>query len=239
MSIVCIGSAHGSPGVTTTCLALVGVWASKRRVLLAEADSSGGVLAARFALRDRPGLTSLAAASRHGWTDEAVWASSQELPGGARVLVAPPTSEQVDSVLRDTAEGLARWAGAASDTDMVVDCGRLPSSPPSIELLRAASMVWLVTRPSVDMLRPAAARAAALSKLGVNAELILVGGRPYGPSDVQAEFGVAVLGVVAEDSAAAAALAGRGSARGFRRSLLVRSVATLVESATARMGGGE
>ena len=64
MSLFCLCSAHGAPGVTTTALTLAGVWPKNRQCLLVEADPSGGVVAARFGLQDSPGLASLAAAAR-------------------------------------------------------------------------------------------------------------------------------------------------------------------------------
>jgi hypothetical protein len=61
----------------------------------------------------------------------------------------------------------------------------------------------------------------------------LVGDRPYGPDEVAAAFGAEVAGVIAWDPRTAAVLSGtHGAVRDLRRSLLVRSAATLAASLT-------
>ena len=64
MSLVALVSAKGSPGVTTTALALAGTWPENRRVLLAELDPAGGDLAPRFGLHADPGVVQLGSAFR-------------------------------------------------------------------------------------------------------------------------------------------------------------------------------
>ena len=70
MALIAIAADKGSPGVTTTSVALAAVW--PRRVLLAEADPAGGDLVYRSAgahggvLNPNSGLLSLAATARHG-----------------------------------------------------------------------------------------------------------------------------------------------------------------------------
>jgi hypothetical protein len=66
--------------------------------------------------------------------------------------------------------------------------------------------------------------------------LVLVGSRPHGPEEITRQLGVRVLGVVADDPRAAAALRDGGSARGLRRSLLVRSVQSLVDDLAGQLG---
>ena len=57
MSLICLASAKGSPGVTTTALALAAAAPTDggRRKLLLEADPSGGTLAIRYQLGRQPG----------------------------------------------------------------------------------------------------------------------------------------------------------------------------------------
>ncbi len=234
MSPLCLCSAHGSPGVTTTAVALAGVWPDGRRVLLVEGDPSGGVLAARFGLSDTPGLVSLAAVARRGLDGEVVWRHAQQLPGGIPVLVSPPSAEQAQAALRDLTNPLAEWCARHGEVDVVADCGRLTPNPVNLELLRRADRVWLVARPSADQLRPAAGRVEALRVIGVDASLLLVGDTPYSPSDVESALGVAVAGVVTWDPPAADALAGGAPGRDVRRSLLVRSAASLADGLTTK-----
>ena len=102
--MVCLGSAHGSPGVTTTALALAATWPEHRRCLLVEADPFGGVIAARYGLGDTPGLSSLAAVGRRGLDDDVVWQHAQQLSGGVLVLVGPASADEAHAVVRDLAE---------------------------------------------------------------------------------------------------------------------------------------
>ena len=228
MSLVCLGSAHGSPGATTTALAIAATWPEHRRCLLVEADPFGGVIAARYGLGDSPGLSSLAALARRGLDDDVVWQHAQQLPGGIPILVGPPTAEEAHAVLRDLAPILAEWAVAQAEVDVIVDCGRISPGSPMVRAKTEADTVLVVTRPSIDQLRPAAARSAALTSAGVRSALLLVGDHPYGPDEVAATLGVDVAGVIAWDPRTAAVLTGsHGAVRDLRRSRLVRSAATL------------
>ncbi len=228
MSLVCVGSAHGSPGATTTALAIAATWPEHRRCLLVEADPFGGVIAGRYGLGDSPGLSSLAAMARRGLDDEVVWQHAQQLPGRIPILVGPPTAEEAHAVLRDLARILVEWAVAQAEVDVIVDCGRIAPGSAMLTAMKAADLVLVVTRPSIDQLRPAAARSAALTSAGVRSGLLLVGDHPYGPDEVAASLGVDVAGVIAWDPRTAAVLTGlRGAVRDLRRSPLVRSAATL------------
>ncbi|MEX2278909.1 MAG: chromosome partitioning protein [Acidimicrobiia bacterium] len=228
MSLICLGSAHGSPGATTTALAIAATWPEHRRCLLVEADPFGGVIAARYRLGDSPGLSSLAAIARRGLDDEVVWQHTQQLPGGIPVLIGPPTAEEAHAVLRDLARILAEWAVAQAEVDVIVDCGRIAPGSAMLTAMTAADLVLVVTRPSIDQLRPAAARSTALTTGGVRSGLLLVGDHPYGPGEVAATLDVDVAGVIAWDPRTAAVLTGlHGAVRDLRRTPLVRSAATL------------
>jgi len=59
MSLIAFASVKGSPGVTTTVLALASVWPTSQHLIVAELDPAGGDLATRFgqsfgARRDQP-----------------------------------------------------------------------------------------------------------------------------------------------------------------------------------------
>ena len=233
MSLLALCSAHGSPGVTTTVLALAATWPEDRRCLVVEADPFGGVIGARYSLGDAPGLSSLAAVARRGLDREAVWSHIQELPGGVSVLVGPASADEAHAVLRDVAGVLAAWSMTQGDVDVIVDCGRFGPASPTLAVLLEADVVMVATRPSVDQLRPAAHRLASLEAAGAEVSLLLVGDSPYGPDEVAATLNVEVAGVVGWDPRTAAVLTGaRGAVRGLRRSPLVRSAATLAEHLT-------
>ena len=238
MSLVGLCSAHGSPGVTTTVLALAATWPEDRRCLLVEADPFGGVIGARYGLGDTPGLSSLAAVARKGLDEEAVWSHVQHLPGGVPVLVGPASADEAHAVLRDVAGALAGWCVTQTDVDVIVDCGRIAPASPTVELLAKADAVLVLTRPFADQLRPAAHRLVALEASGAAASLLLVGDSPYGPDEVAATLKADVGGVIAWDPRTAAVLTGtRGAVRDLRRSPLVRSAATLAERLASSFPG--
>jgi len=230
MSMVCLASAHGSPGVTTTAVALAATWPPHRRCLLIEADPFGGVIAARYGLGDTPGLSSLAAEARRGLDDEAVWRHAQHLPGGVPVLVGPATAEEARAVLRDLGGALSAWSTGRGEIDVIIDCGRITAGSPVIDLVGAAGPTMVLVRPTLDQLRPAVHRLEALAASGVGAALLLVGDEPYGAAEVAAALQTRVEGGIAWDPRSAAVLTGaHGAVRDLRRSPLVRSIATLAE----------
>lgn len=230
MSLVTLCSVHGSPGVTTTSLALAGAWPEHRRCMVVEADPFGGVVAARFGLGDTPGLASLAAVARRGLDAEVLWQHAQQLPGGVPVLVGPPSADQAHIVLGDLAPYLAEWCTQHPEVDVIGDCGRLAPGVPTLELLRRADAPLVVTRPTADQLRLAANRLRSLDTLDADVRLLLIGDTPYGPEEVGAALQVGVAGVIAWDPPAAEALSGGAGIRDLRRALLARSAAALVDS---------
>ena len=70
MALITVASAKGSPGVTTTSLAMGALW--PRQVLVAECDAAGADIPLRMSAEDggvldaERGLLSLAAAGRKG-----------------------------------------------------------------------------------------------------------------------------------------------------------------------------
>ncbi len=230
---VVLAAARSAPGVTTAAVALASVWPG--RVLLVEASEDGGVLAARFGLRLEPGATTLAAAVRHDPDPSRLWSHTQPLPGtDGRVsaLVGPAAAEAAHPLWRTAGDRLATLLAAADDVTVLVDAGRLPASPAAAPLIAHAVRFVLVARPRVEDLQALAARLPVLCELGPEPQLLLVGRQPYGPDEVASTLGCRVVGVLAEDRAAAEALAGVASGRRLARSLLLRSATSLVEPLT-------
>src|SRR6266516_3751817 len=97
MALIAIAADKGSPGVTTTSVALAAVW--PRPVLLAECDPAGGDLVYRLPggdgqrLDSRRGLLSLAVAARRGLRPHQVWEHVQKLRGGLDVLTGVTSAE--------------------------------------------------------------------------------------------------------------------------------------------------
>jgi hypothetical protein len=232
---VAFAAARSSPGVTTAMLACASVWPG--RVLLVEASEEGGALAARFGLPVEPGLTTLAAASRHTSNGERpaglLGEHVQPLPGTERIdaLVGPTSLEPAQALLRTVA---GRLAGMLDDVeaDVLIDAGRLPAAPLAGPLLEGADRLVLVVRPRLEELTALAHRLPHLTGFGPPLEVLLVGESPYGPREVAATLKIPVLGVLAHDPDAAEALAATGPLRGLARSALLRSASGIVDALT-------
>jgi Mrp family chromosome partitioning ATPase len=220
MSLVVLASLKSSPGVTTTALALGAVWPPERRVLVAELDSAGGDLAARFRLPDEPGLLTLGAAARRNDPARRVWQCCQRLPGGLAVLTGPETADQARNAL--AAPGLAA-AFSGADADVLADCGRLDPGSPTLEVARHADLVVLVARPVYGELKRLGGTLPRLQQVGSRLAVVLVGKGKYPPSEVASALGVEVLGALPFDPQGAAALGGTPTTKGaLRRSPLLR-----------------
>jgi hypothetical protein len=232
---VAFAAARSSPGVTTAMLACASVWPG--RVLLVEASEDGGSLAARFGLPVEPGLTTLAAVSRHAVNGDAAGGRLAEhvqpLPGTDRIdaLLGPPALEPAQALLRTVA---GRLAGMLDDVeaDVLIDAGRLPAAPLAGPLLEGADRLVFVVRPRLEELTALAHRLPHLTGFGPPLQVLLVGERPYGPSEVAATLKIPVLGVLADDPDAAEALAATGPLRRLARSPLLRTATGIVDELT-------
>ena len=219
MSLICFASAKGSPGVTLTSLAVAATLAVRpdRKVLLLEADRSGGSLAVRYQLPRQPGLITLAAAGHHGLTRDELWNHAQELPGGLGVIVAPEREDRIAPILADGGKRLGRWLADLPDIDVVADCGRIDSKAIDSGLVSQADRVYLLARPRAEEIQPGAALAARARQLDMDVEWLLIGDRPHDPVEVAEVTGVPVAAILPDDSRGAEAiLEGRSDGRGNR-----------------------
>jgi hypothetical protein len=229
---VAFASARSSPGVTTATVACASVWPGP--VLLVEAGEDGGSLAARFGLTFEPGLTSLAAASRHDPSAVEVADHVQPVPGTdsrVGVLAGPPATEPAQALLRSAG---ARLAGLLEGVEpaVLIDAGRLSAAPAAAALLAGVDRLVLVARPRLDELQTLSHRLPMLTGLAPSVELVLVGDKPYPRGEVADTLAVPVAGVLADDPHAAEALAGLRTGRGLGRSRLLRTASSLVDTLT-------
>jgi hypothetical protein len=173
VALIAVAADKGSPGVTTSAVALAAVW--PRPVLLAECDPAGGDLVFRLPAADRGqldtrrGLLSLAIAARRGLAPGQVWEHVQKVHGGLDVLVGVTSAEQ--------AAGLqALWGSVGNvlaslpEADVIADCGRIGVDGPFYDLLAQASATLLITGASlgevIRLRERAAAVAAGLQRRG-------------------------------------------------------------------------
>ncbi|MGC3994776.1 MAG: hypothetical protein QM779_11790 [Propionicimonas sp.] len=201
LTVLC--SAAGSPGVTTTGLALALGW--PRPVVLVEADSSGnsGLLAGYFRGQlDQPGLVDLVIAHRSDLLAEAVPRLLFSMEGSqASVLFGLRSHEQAAGagLLWPSLLDLLRGLDVAG-TDVIVDAGRLGLPGWPQPLLAGADAVLLLARSDLPGLAGARSWAAALAAEeapGHPVRIVLVGeGRPYQAREVTKTLGVPVLGAI-------------------------------------------
>ncbi len=242
MTVLVVGAAKGSPGVTTTVTALAATWPQHREPLVVEADPSGGDLVARLAsldgetdgLRETPSTVQLAAACRSGVTARAVLAHVQRLPGPGelRALVGPASSFAAATAMGSlVAGGLGRALGELHQVDVLIDVGRIDPNGPALGLLGDASSVWLVCRPALESVVHTRELTLSLAPVCHRLGLIVVGDRPYRPADVADAVGITEpVVVLPDDPTGAAALAGNArSARVLTRTRLLRAAATAAE----------
>ena len=233
MSLIALTAAK-SAGVTTTALALAGVWPTP--VLLVECDPAGGDINAGLLRCAQPAgaLLDLALATRRGLTPEQFWdhtitlsedGAVRLLPGLADPAQHPALTPAWPLLIRMLhALDLPAPIGSAESVadrgwDVLADCGRLAPATP-MGLLGAADLVLLVLRPRLAHVAHIRSRLSALrSQIADHADgpppelrLLLVGTSPYRSAEVATALDLPVAGVLADDPPAAAVLAGLGRA---------------------------
>ncbi|MGC5332445.1 ParA family protein [Micromonospora sp. DT62] len=153
MAIIALVSAKGSPGVTTAALACALTW--HRRLVLAECDPAGGSILAGYlggALDGPRGIGELAVGElRDGNLESAFWSQLVDLdaPKRERLLlpgvVDPAQAGSITPLWQRFADFFGSLEGGDPPYDVVVDCGRLHVVGPPWPILRAASVVLLVS----------------------------------------------------------------------------------------------
>lgn len=145
--LIAVCSDKGSPGVTTTALALASRW--PRPAALVEADPYGGDLAIRMrteagnVLPETPTVLTLATAARTSQGHQALSRYGQRI--NDQVLVIP------GYLVAEQAAGVGEWDPLAgllqkAELPVIVDVGRLHTGSPVLSLAAAADVVVVVGR---------------------------------------------------------------------------------------------
>ncbi|MCI0687500.1 MAG: hypothetical protein L0Y54_09730, partial [Sporichthyaceae bacterium] len=237
MTLICVGSATGAPGVTTTALALAAVW--PRPVLLAETDPAGSALLYRLGLDPRSGLVSLATATaspRPGDLAE----HTQHIPGGLPVLAGVHDAGQ-GRAFGPLWDRLGQALAGLDAADTIADCGRLNPTGDSLRLLSHAALILLLVHSEIAAaahLRNLAAALAGSWPPGDAPRLAVAIQTPVGQRDetigqastllAKSRVPVALVTTIAADPAGAAEL-GVGRRRRVGESPLLRSARRLAK----------
>ncbi len=247
---IALFSLGGAPGVTVTALAMGAVWPTASGAVVVEADASGGDIAAWHQLPPSPGVTDLAAATRHRAGNPL--SHTQTLPGGLAVCPGPASADPAGGaveLLATNNPALASTPGSAAvggDTAtgagppaLVVDLGRLTPRSPTAHLLSHADEALLLVGDDVAQLRRVNQSAAALTETVERLRVVVTGGSGR-TSEIAAALELPVWdGRIPTDARSAAFLRGEAeSLRPARRPLfraalaLARTVSAAVEPAT-------
>ena len=200
MSLYALASPGGSPGCTTTALALTLTW--PQPVILAECDPAGGdILAGLFAghLPAPRGLLGVAFEAGRG-----VEAMSAEAAGqlaaldasGSRMFLAGLSDPRQAPGMAPSWPAIARML-SGQPCDVIADCGRLDAGDGQpAAVLAEAEFVALVMRASLRQVAAARPRVEMLSQLLGGRErigLLLVGDKSHGYAEITRTLGVPVL----------------------------------------------
>lgn len=229
--LITLASAKGSPGTTTTALALGLAW--PRPALIVEADLSGGSImtgAFRGQFPNTKGLIPLVA---EGLSVDMVRHQSvtytrdtlHVLPG----LASPVQANALRNMWSDVSAVLS--AIATSGTDVIVDMGRTQATFDDRAVLFHEADLNIVTvssrLPDIFLTRALAEHMpsdSTLAELAPTRLLIIGPGRPYSKKEIVKSIRLPELGTIAWDPSNAEHLSvGTPPTRNFRSSPLMKS----------------
>lgn len=262
MALIVVAADKGSPGVTTSAVALAASW--PRRALVAECDPQGGDLVYRMVadhggpLDPNRGMLSIAISARRGFEAHSLPEHIQRITGGLEVVVGLGTAEQAGAITGhwpQLGRSFDHYAEIPYGADVIADCGRVGPDSPALDLMPYAALVLLIARTDAEQVAHVRDRVNGLAHRlhGNQGSSASLARPPIGvvliapPKDARRAAsqvgellsvtagGGEVLGVIAHDPDGAAALNGRGRAR-VDKSLLIRSARDLAQSVTRRYG---
>ncbi len=242
MTVVSICSIKGAPGVTTLACLIGATWPDHRRALVAEADVSGGDLAARFSLSSRRGWATLSASIRRDGAGSPIAEHLQQLPGGLDVLVA---ARPADVRAATSPEGTAlRSVGKdeAESWDVLVDLGRVGAERPTpgawLEHSDAVVVVARADAASALQLREQSSALVGACPGPIGLAVIGVGG--HRARHLSSFTGIPLMCEIPHDPVAAAVASGSDPrARRLHRSALLVASSRLAAGLLQIVGGGD
>ncbi|MFE2302649.1 hypothetical protein ACFXAW_31190 [Streptomyces sp. NPDC059445] len=255
MAVIALAGCSGSPGVTTSALALLLGWPLEpgRRMILAECDPDGGAVLhglLQGTLGDRYGLPNLSVAARKGEFGEAFWRQLIDLNGedGPRDsapdrlllpgITDPAQAASLGSVWKALSQ-MFRGIEADHGHDVLLDLGRRGAFGPSAVLADRADAVIVVVRNTLRCLQSAQARVRQLDERVGDVGLLVIDEGTYPAGEVQRVLQVPVVATLPYAPKDARVLSdGDEQPRRFTRSKLMKTARTagalLVQRAAVR-----
>jgi MinD-like ATPase involved in chromosome partitioning or flagellar assembly len=247
MAVIALVSAKGSPGVTTSALALAFAW--PRAVLLIEADPSGGTILPGFFRGDvdsRRAISETAYAHRYGNLADELPKYTLPLDEAGNVLALAGFTDPAQAAhMHNVWPALGDLANSLEyqHRDVIIDAGRVGSLNAPSPLIDYAEALLLVTRS--DIKAAASTRPVAHSlqetrnrtgRSGTIGLLMIGEGRPYSINDFSQEIPTQTWTKLDWDPAAAAVYSdGTERPRGFDKSRLNRSATDAAQQIISRI----
>ena len=214
-------SAKGSPGVTSTALALAA--RAGEGAVMVEFDPSGGSIECWTGTPHEPGLSRVASSLRRSIDPEAVSIGIRQIPNGIAVVHAPTAGSVAESTIAAIGE---RLTGAFEDVDtlVVIDAGRWCRSQLTARRIIGCDVIAIVCQPTLAGVEAARALVDPIEAVTRQRPvLLLVGERPYTAAEVATATGVDALGWLPWDARSLNALVANGVFRGWTKLPLGRS----------------
>jgi hypothetical protein len=230
VAVIALVSAKGSPGVTTAALACTLSW--HHRVVLAECDPAGGSVLAGYlggALDGPRGIGELAVGElRDGSLEAAFWSQLVDLdaPRRERLLlpgvIDPAQAGSVSPLWQRFADFFTGLDRGSPAYDVIVDCGRLHAVGPPWPILRAATVVLVVTAAHLPDLSSARATVRAIERDFADHRVppgslrLLLVGNGHSRGEVSKALRLPVIAQLPHDPRTAEVLSHGGTVRGGR-----------------------
>jgi len=234
--LISLISAKGSPGVTTTTLAVASRWS--RPAVVVDADPLSGDMLAGVGAGRIPAAANLmelmVAARTVGMAD--ALADQLVRPGGEHCPPFVPGLGAPGQAAGLAWEKLAAGLTSVPWADVLADCGRYGTAPTPLPMLRHSELVVLLVgsclrsvraaQRSVPVIRTELTRAGGVADHLV--AVVVDPGQPYGQSEIAEALELPVIAWLPHDPPTAAVWSdGADPGRGFARSPLQRATAHL------------
>ena len=235
MGVLVLASPGGSPGVTTTALALALMW--PRPVILAECDPAGGsVISGLWRGESDAGeaagrlQAALAAERDTAMAAKALEVETLFLGGEAEAMLLPALPGPGAGRRLAGSWPKIATAFALAERDIIADVGRFDNTAGLGPLLSAASRVLLVCQPTLRQAAAAEPRLKLLSRTHPTDGIVLINRGECSPDAFARKLGVSLAGTLPWTPAAARVLSdGARHGRWFIRSRLMRAARALAE----------